>query len=87
MRAKREEHYCAFCGSKMKNFLVPATEYEIYGEWGGFTPYGYDTFCKKTGKRQFVNKYVCPNKPTGFISKYFNSHHEFIDEDIITGKV
>ena len=69
--------YCTKCGSELKMILVGAEEfYYFYPECGKFYP--YSKYNQKTGKRQYVKRYKCPNK------KWWNSHTDFMEDEIVT---
>jgi hypothetical protein len=49
--------------------------FEEYPECG--RSYPYHKYSQDTGRRQYVHKYICPNK------KWLNCHDCFIEEKII----
>ena len=76
--------YCSHCGAKLNTKLVGAeTVFEYYGESQSIE---YDSaYNEKTGERQFVLAYECPN----YVKRlFFCSPHDsgFFDE-IVTKKL
>jgi len=72
-----EIYYCRMCGRQMIENMIGAENYfEEYPECG--KSYPYYRYNQKTGKRQYVYRYICPNK------KLFRRHDDFINEKIIT---
>lgn len=71
--------FCSECGSQMIESLICAENYVAYYESGSYRP--YSRFDRETGKRQYVYKYICPNK-----GKYnwFDKHDKFTKDKIIT---
>jgi len=72
---KNEKLYCTECGNELKMTLVGAEKFYYVYSTGCFHP--YSKYNRKTGKRQYVKRYKCPN------SKWWNSHSDFMEDKII----
>jgi hypothetical protein len=68
--------YCRECGTQLVESLTGAENYEACG-WGDYYK-PYHNYDNKTGKRQYVRKYECPQK------RFFNNHSSYMVDEIIT---
>lgn len=75
--SKEEKKYCSVCGKQLIKKLSGAEKVEIYvPEIDNYLSLA-GKFDTKTGKRNMVDKYVCPKK------RWFNSHDEIYSNKII----
>lgn len=74
---KIKDRFCGFCGAKMNIEAIPAEE-----------AIDSDKFDSKTGLRNYILKFTCPNfklEKSGFfrISSVPNGHNNYIVGDIV----
>ena len=76
----KEKRYCSYCGAKIKPEIIGAEVRVLYCGFGDCWKKSISSrYDPKTGKRQYVRKYRCPNS-----TRFFNKHDDFIDEKVFT---
>jgi len=72
--------YCSYCGARIEPVLIGAEVRVEHFAFNDVYKAPISTrFDKKTGKRQYVRKYKCPNS-----TRFFNKHDNYIVNEIIT---
>ena len=79
---KKDIRYCSYCGHKIEPELVGAEVKVLmcYGMDCFKQPVG-NRFDEKTGKRQYVRRYRCPNWRKRFL--FSSPHDSYIVKEII----
>lgn len=76
-----KKHFCEYCGRLCKKSTMGAENYYFNSPVGRIYP--VSKYNSKTGNRQFVYIYTCPNYKESFWSKVWGSKHEkILDEDV-----
>jgi hypothetical protein len=77
-KQEQQNRFCKFCGSKMIEDLVFAEKYQIRGV-PPIIPITNKRFNEKTGKRNYIKQYTCPNR------KWWNNskHSQYAMGDLI----
>lgn len=84
---KTEKRYCSYCGAQMIMKKVPAETENTY--YYGINvvkrPMGspYDI---KTGKKQWVREYICPNYVKKKWWVFTGDHDKYFDDRILTNR-
>ena len=76
LNSKKIVRYCSKCGTRIIPQLVGAEEFYFETETGRIYP--YSAFDRKTGKRQYVFRFRCPNK------RWWNAHDDYMEGEIIS---
>lgn len=71
---KAETRYCSKCGAKLDAFKVGAEDFYYLTPAGKIYP--YTAYNKKTGKRQYVYRYLCPEK------RWYNEHDDYMVDKV-----
>lgn len=58
---KKEIHYCTECGEQLTTHKEGAENHEYFVPWSPYSN-NYSKYNEKTGKRNYVRVYKCPNK-------------------------
>ena len=75
---KAKSRYCGHCGEELQQSMVGAEKYEDC--FMGDIMHPYQPYSTKTGKRQYVRRFKCPNS-NGWL---FNPHDDFTIGEIET---
>ncbi len=77
----KKEFYCRGCGRKLKSTTVGAENYYFESEAGRI--HTNSAYNKKTGKRQVVFEYSCPDYRKSAWNYIFGQKHDnFMHEDV-----
>ncbi len=85
-RRERKVKYCSYCGKKCVRSLVGAETVKVL-ECIGYEPMYFQlasAFDEKTGKRNYAEKFTCPDYNKKKWYQIFSPHDEFIIEKVIT---